>query len=97
MLVRRCDLCAVPNLAKLLFVNFRNRVLGCGQHAVFGVSMTMRVETPKGTDLSGYSQNELHPIADEMNVRPRKTFDGAASLEVYGGWLARLNVQPEAI
>ncbi len=97
MLVRRCDLCAVPNLAKLLFVNFRNRVLGGGEHPVFGVSMTMQLETLKDTDLSGYSRYELHPIADEMDGRPQKTFDWAASLEVYSGWLARLNVQPDAI
>ena len=57
MVVRRCNLCAVPNLEKLLFVNFRNQVLGSGEHAAFGVSMTSRVETPTGTDLSGYRQN----------------------------------------
>lgn len=97
MLVRSCDLCAVPDLEKLLFVNFRNQVLVCGEHAAFKVSMTLRVETPKGKDLPGYSQDELDAIADELNGRPRQTFDWATPFEVYSGWLARLNVLSDAI
>jgi len=52
---------------------------------------------PKGTDLSGYSQEQLDAIADLMNGRPRKTLDWATPLEVYGSWLARLNAPPHAL
>ena len=52
---------------------------------------------PKGTDLSGYSQEQLDAIADLMNGRPRKTLGWATPLEVYGAWLARLNAPPHAV
>jgi transposase, IS30 family len=42
---------------------------------------------PKGTDLSGYSQEQLDAIADQMNGRPRKTLGWHSPLEVYGQWL----------
>ena len=32
----------------------------------------VRQYLPKGTDLSGYSQEQLDLIADEINMRPRK-------------------------
>jgi transposase, IS30 family len=57
----------------------------------------IRQYLPKGTDLSGYSQAQLDAIADEMNGRPRATLDWSSPLEVYRGWLARLNVPPDAI
>jgi IS30 family transposase len=54
----------------------------------------VRQYLPKGTDLSGYSQEQLDAIADEMNNRPRKTLGWATPLEVYGQWLAKLE-QPD--
>ena len=57
----------------------------------------VRQYLPKGTDLSGYSQEDLDKIADLMNGRPRKTLAWSTPLEVYGQWLARLDIQPDAI
>lgn len=57
----------------------------------------VRQYLPKGTDLSGYSQEDLDAIADLMNGRPRKTLGWSTPLEVYGQWLARLELQPDAI
>ena len=45
---------------------------------------------PKGTDLSGYSQEQLDAIADLMNGRPFKTLDWCTPHEVYSAWLASL-------
>jgi len=50
----------------------------------------IRQYLPKGTDLSGYSQEQLDAIADQMNGRPRKTLDWYTPHEVYSGWLAKL-------
>ena len=52
---------------------------------------------PKGTDLSGYSQEQLDAIADMMNGRPRKTLGWLTPLEVYGQWLAKLQHSPDTI
>ena len=57
----------------------------------------VRQYLPKGTDLSGYTQEQLDAIADEMNGRHRKTLDWALPLEVYGQWLARLQITPDTI
>ena len=57
----------------------------------------VRQYLPKGTDLSGYSQEDLDKIADLMNGRPRKTLAWSTPLEVYGQWLARLELQPDSI
>jgi IS30 family transposase len=57
----------------------------------------VRQYLPKGTDLSGYTQEQLDAIADEMNNRPRKTLDWASPIEVYRRWLERLEAAPESI
>lgn len=57
----------------------------------------VRQYLPKGTDLSGYTQEQLDAIADEMNGRPRKTLGWHSPLEVYSQWLARLQLQPDII
>jgi IS30 family transposase len=57
----------------------------------------IRQYLPKGTDLSGYSQEQLDAIADEMNGRPRKTLGWASPFEVYSGWLAKLAVNPDSV
>ena len=57
----------------------------------------VRQYLPKGTDLSGYSQEQLDAIANEINGRPRKTLDWACPLDVYSAWLACLGAQPDAI
>lgn len=57
----------------------------------------VRQYLPKGTDLSGYTQEQLDAIADEMNGRPRKTLGWACPLEVYGQWFARLQLTPDTI
>lgn len=43
----------------------------------------VRQYLPKGTDLSGYSQEELNAIAAEINERPRKTHGFRSPAEVY--------------
>ncbi len=57
----------------------------------------VRQYLPKGTDLSGYSQEQLDAIADQMNGRPRKTLGWSSPLEVYGQWLAKLQTQPDGL
>lgn len=52
---------------------------------------------PKGTDLSGYSQEQLDGIADLMNGRPRKTLDWYTPHEVYSAWLAKLGDPTQSI
>ena len=43
----------------------------------------VRQYLPKGTDLSGYSQEQLDAIADEINRRPRKGLGVRSPLAVY--------------
>ena len=57
----------------------------------------VRQYLPKGSDLSGFTQEQLDAIADEMNGRPRKTLGWSCPLEVYGQWLAKLQASPGAI
>lgn len=57
----------------------------------------VRQYLPKGTDLSGVSQERLDAIADQMNGRPRKTLGWLTPFEVYSQWLARLEHSPDVI
>lgn len=57
----------------------------------------LRQYFPKGTDLSGYSQEQLDAVADELNGRPRMTLGYSTPLEVYAQHLQRLTQQPESV
>ena len=48
----------------------------------------LRQYLPKGTDLSGFSQDELDAIADSLNNRPRATHAFHTPLEVFARTLA---------
>ena len=51
----------------------------------------------KGADLSGYSQQQLDAVADELNGRPRKTLGCCTPLEVYTQHLQRLKRLPDSV
>jgi len=57
----------------------------------------VRQYLPKGTDLSGYSQDQLDAIADEINNRPRKTLNAHSPLEVYRNLLLNHHSAPDII
>ncbi len=57
----------------------------------------LRQYFPKGTDLSGYSQEQLDAVADQLNGRPRMTLGWRKPIEVYAEQLARLSVQPDSV
>lgn len=50
-----------------------------------------------GTDLSGYSQEDLDAVAYELNGRPRMTLGWGKPTEVYAEHLARLSQQPDSV
>jgi len=57
----------------------------------------VRQYLPKGTDLSGYSQEQLDAIADEINNRPRKTLKAHSPIEVYRNLLLNHHPSPAII
>ena len=57
----------------------------------------VRQYLPKGTDLSGYNQEQLDVIADEINNRPRKTLNAYSPLEVYRDLLPNHDTAPNII
>ena len=57
----------------------------------------VRQYLPKGTDLSGYSQEQLDAIADEINNRPRKTLNAYSPLEAYRDKLLNHHAAPAII
>ena len=57
----------------------------------------LRQYMPKGSDLSGYSQDALDAIALSLNTRPRKTLGWKTPLEVYTEHMIRLQHQADSI
>ena len=57
----------------------------------------LRQYFPKGTDLSGYSQEQLDAVADQLNGRTRMTLGRSKPIEVYAQHLARLTQQPDSL
>ena len=58
----------------------------------------LRQYLPKGTDLSGFSQNDLDTIAFKLNSRPRKIHGFRSPLEVYAELLVKAqNHDPNSI
>ena len=57
----------------------------------------LRQYFPKGTDLSGYTQEQLDAVADELNGRPRQTLGWRKPIEVYAQHLAQLAATPDYI
>lgn len=61
----------------------------CDPHSLWqrssneNINGLVRQYLPKGTDLSGYSQEQLDAIADEINNRPRKGLGVRTPLAVY--------------
>jgi IS30 family transposase len=57
----------------------------------------VRQYLPKGTDLSGYTQQQLDAIADEINNRPRKGLGVRSPLSVYRDLLLNSHQQSNLI
>lgn len=57
----------------------------------------LRQYMPKGSDLSGYSQEQLDAIALSLNTRPRKTLGWKTPLVVYTEHMMRLQHQTDSI
>jgi len=74
---------------KELTANTGIAVYFCDQHSPWqrgsneNINGLVRQYLPKGTDLSGYSQEQLDAIADEINNRPRKGLGVRTPLAVY--------------
>lgn len=54
----------------------------------------IRQYLPKGTDLSGVSQEQLNTIAYELNIRPRQRFDYQCPIEMMTQMMARHHESP---
>jgi IS30 family transposase len=57
----------------------------------------LRQYFPKGTDLSGYTQEQLDAVADELNGRPRMTLGFSTPHEIYAQHLHRLSQQTDSV
>ena len=56
-----------------------------------------RFNLPKGTDLSGYTQEQLDAIAYELNIRPRKRFGFKCPIEVMTELMAKHHEAPASL
>jgi len=54
----------------------------------------LRQYLPKGTDLSGVSQEQLNAIAYELNIRPRQRFDYKCPIEMMTQMMAKHRESP---
>jgi transposase, IS30 family len=88
---------------KELSANSNIAVYFCDPHSLWqrgtneNTNGLVRQYLPKGADLSGYSQDQLDTIADEINNRPRKTLNAYSPLEVYRDVLINHHVAPTTI
>ena len=88
---------------KELAANLNIAVYFCDPHSpwqkgsVENTNGLVRQYLPKGTDLSGYTQEQLDAIADEINNRPRKTLNAYSPLEVYREMLLKYHEAPTTI
>jgi len=57
----------------------------------------VRQYLPKGQDLSGFSQEQLDAIADEINNRPRKVLNAHSPIEIYRNMLINHHPSPTII
>ncbi|MFD1709400.1 transposase, partial [Ottowia flava] len=56
----------------------------------------LRQYFPKGSDLSGYTQQQLDAVADELNGRPRMTLGYRSPFEVYTQHLHQLTQRDDS-
>jgi IS30 family transposase len=90
-------------LHKQLSVNTGIAVYFCDPHSPWqrgsneNINGLVRQYLPKGTDLSGYTQQQLDAIADQINARPRKGLGVRCPLAVYRELLLNSSQQSNLI
>lgn len=87
----------------LLTKNTGMKVYFCDPHSPWqrgsneNTNGLLRQYFPKGTDLSGYTQEQLDAVADQLNGRPRRTLGWRKLIDVYAQHLAQLALRPESV